>query len=132
MRHQAKDNSDALAAFIAKKTEIDAMLARLKTLSDDHFEVDPQTLHWGHVGDLEFYAQQLQRISDAVFSRSKAHEMTTAQVELFNYGVGIHGRPIVCIFVEGDYYLYGVTENGYPRVLPSLAAARTMAASALR
>ncbi len=42
-----RDNSQALAAFMAKKAQIDAMLVRLKDLSDDHFDVDPDTLHWG-------------------------------------------------------------------------------------
>ena len=36
-----------------KKAEIDAMLARLQALSDDHFDADPETIHWGHVGTLE-------------------------------------------------------------------------------
>ena len=46
------DNSKALAAFRAKKAEIDAMLARIKMLSDGYFGADHDTLHWGHVGDL--------------------------------------------------------------------------------
>ena len=32
-----KSNDDALAAFVARKAEIDAMLTRLQALSDDHF-----------------------------------------------------------------------------------------------
>jgi hypothetical protein len=35
----AKSNDDALAAFVAKKVEIDLMLTRLGALSDDHFGV---------------------------------------------------------------------------------------------
>jgi hypothetical protein len=61
------DNSQALAAFMAKKGQIDAMLVRLRDLSDDHFDIDPDTLHWGHVGTLEHYAGLLQRITDAAF-----------------------------------------------------------------
>ena len=34
-----KDNSRALAAFIAKKVEIDAMLERLAVLSADHVDL---------------------------------------------------------------------------------------------
>ena len=34
-------NDDALAAFVARKGEIDAMLSRLQTLSDEHFGVAP-------------------------------------------------------------------------------------------
>jgi hypothetical protein len=36
-----RDNTKALTAFMAKKQEIDAMLARIATLSDDHFLVAP-------------------------------------------------------------------------------------------
>ena len=67
MRNCPTDNSEALAAFIARKTEIDTMLERLKALSDEHFNADPDTLHWGHVGDLEHYAGLLKRITDAAF-----------------------------------------------------------------
>ena len=49
-----RDNAEAIAAFISRKSEIDTMLARLATLSADHFNTDLDTLHWGHVGDLEF------------------------------------------------------------------------------
>ena len=35
------DKQTALDAFIARKTEIDAMLERLKVLSDEHFGVSP-------------------------------------------------------------------------------------------
>jgi hypothetical protein len=34
-----RSNEDALAAFVQKKAEIDAMLTRLQALSDDHFGV---------------------------------------------------------------------------------------------
>ncbi len=36
-RKPARTNDAALAAFIAKKMEIDALLARLQAFSDDHF-----------------------------------------------------------------------------------------------
>ena len=62
-----KDNSGAVDAFIAKKAEIDTMLARLANLSADHFNAEPETLHWGHVGNLEFYASLLKRVTDSAF-----------------------------------------------------------------
>ena len=71
MRKQPTNNSKALAAFIAKKTEIDTMLARIQALSDEHFHADPETLHWGHVGDLEHYAGLLKRITDAAFKEGE-------------------------------------------------------------
>ncbi|MCX7348860.1 MAG: hypothetical protein NTZ54_04815 [Alphaproteobacteria bacterium] len=61
------DNSKALAAFIAKKTEIDTMLTRLAALSADHFNATPEEIHWGHVGNLEFYTSLLKRVTDSAF-----------------------------------------------------------------
>ena len=68
------DNSKAVAAFIARKAEIDAMLARLTALSEDHFNVDVETLNWGHVGNLEHYASFLKRITDAAFHEGEHAE----------------------------------------------------------
>lgn len=61
------DNTQALDAFLARKAEIDTMLARLTALSADHFNVTPEELHWGHVGTLADYAELLKRITDAAF-----------------------------------------------------------------
>ena len=40
---------NALDAYMARKAEIDTMLARLTALSDDHFGVGPDEINWGHV-----------------------------------------------------------------------------------
>ena len=69
-----KDNSEAVDAFIAKKAEIDTMLARLAGLSAEHFNTNPDTLHWGHVGNLEFYASQIRRVTDAAFREGEHAE----------------------------------------------------------
>ena len=66
-RQITKSNEDALAAFVQKKAEIDAMLARLQTLSGDHFGYAPHDVTWGHVGTLEHYAELLRRITDSAF-----------------------------------------------------------------
>ena len=50
MHKRHRDNSDAVAAFIAKKAEIDIMLTRLTALSEEHFNAD-----------------QLKRITDTAF-----------------------------------------------------------------
>jgi len=62
-----RDNTKALAAFMAKKQESDAMLVRIAALSDEHFQVAPDDVTWGHVGSLEDYAALLKRITDAAF-----------------------------------------------------------------
>jgi DNA-binding response OmpR family regulator len=64
----------ALDAFLAKKAKIDTMLARLQALSADHFEASPDDVHWGHVGTLGFYAEQLKRITDAAFKEGEHAE----------------------------------------------------------
>lgn len=67
MTRIARNNDAALSAFLARKEEIDTMLARLLDLSDDHFGADPELIGWGHVGDLEGNAALLRRITDAAF-----------------------------------------------------------------
>ena len=67
MTRRTTDNSKALDAFVAAKREIDGMLARLKTLSDDHFNTDPDAIHWGDVGTLNHYSSLLRQITDSAF-----------------------------------------------------------------
>jgi hypothetical protein len=66
-RKPARTNDAALAAFIAKKAEIDAMLARLQAFSEDHFGADPERLNWSDLGSLEYQAHLLKQISDFAF-----------------------------------------------------------------
>lgn len=74
MKARTRDNTAALDAFLAKKAEIDTMLARLQALSADHFEASSDDVHWGHVGTLGFYAEQLKRITDAAFKEGEHAE----------------------------------------------------------
>jgi hypothetical protein len=62
-----RTNEDALAAFVQKKAEIDAMLARLQALSDKHFNYSPDEITWDHVGTLGYYAELLKRVTDSAF-----------------------------------------------------------------
>jgi len=39
----------ALDSFMMTKFRIDAMLERLRALSDDHFETHPDEINWGDV-----------------------------------------------------------------------------------
>jgi hypothetical protein len=64
----------ALDAFIAKKAVIDAMLSRLQALSDVHFNTHPDEVHWGHVGNLDYCAELLKRISDSAFKEGEHAE----------------------------------------------------------
>ena len=67
----ARSNEDALAAFVSKKAEIDAMLTRLQALSDDHFGYAPEDVTWSHLGTLEHYAELLKRITDSAFKEGE-------------------------------------------------------------
>ncbi len=64
---RATDNTKTLNAFLAAKREIDHMLARIKTLSDDHFETHPDAINWGDVGTLNHYSSLLRQITDSAF-----------------------------------------------------------------
>ncbi len=69
-----REPSKAIDAFIAKKAEIDTMLARLQTLSDEHFNWSPEEINWSHVGTLGHYAELLKRISDSAFKEGEFAE----------------------------------------------------------
>ena len=62
-----KNNGKPLDAFMQRKAEIDAALARIKALSDEHFNVHPDAVNWGDVGTLADYAEILKRITDSAF-----------------------------------------------------------------
>ncbi|TAN67486.1 MAG: hypothetical protein EPN20_06825 [Magnetospirillum sp.] len=68
------DNTQALDAFLARKAEIDTMLARLQALSDEHFNWSPDEINWGHVGTLGHYAEMLKRITDSAFHEGEHAE----------------------------------------------------------
>jgi len=74
MHKRHPDNSKALAAFLAKKAEIDTMLTRLTALSAYHFNAEPDRVNWGDVGTLGFYATQLKHITDSAFREGEYAE----------------------------------------------------------
>ena len=71
----SRDRSNkALDAFMGKKAEIDAMLARLKAHSDDHFNFDPDAVNWGSVGSISSVASDLRKITDFLFGEGEHAE----------------------------------------------------------
>jgi hypothetical protein len=70
----ARSREEALAAFVSKKAEIDAMLTRMQTLSDDHFNYSPDDITWDHVGTLAYYTEMLQRVTDQAFKEGERAE----------------------------------------------------------
>ena len=73
-REPRRNQTAALTAFLEKKAEIDTMLARLQTLSAEHFNTHPDEVHWGHVGNLDYYAELLKRITDSAFKEGEHAE----------------------------------------------------------
>jgi len=69
-----RNNDKALAAFMTRKAEIDTMLTRLQTLSDEHFEASPDEIHWGHVGDLADISKNLREICGRAFQEGEYAE----------------------------------------------------------
>lgn len=69
-----RNRANALNAFIGKKAEIDEMLARLQSLSDEHFNCHPDEIGWATVGTLEHYASLLKRINDSAFGEGEYAE----------------------------------------------------------
>ena len=61
-----KTNDAALAAFIARKAEIDAALNRIRAASDDHFFANPEDVHWGHVTALADHLALIKRVTDVI------------------------------------------------------------------
>lgn len=49
----------ALDTYLARAAAIQSKLIRLQQLADDQFGHDPETIHWGHVGDLGRVGQAL-------------------------------------------------------------------------
>ena len=70
-RRATATNDKALNAFLTAKIEIDAMLARLTALRDDHFDAHPDEINWGHVGTLNHYASLLRQITDSAFKEGE-------------------------------------------------------------
>ena len=67
MSKKTTNHENAQSTFIAKKAEIDVILARLQNLSADHFAVDPDKVDWGDVGTIGHVLDYLQEASDFIF-----------------------------------------------------------------
>ena len=59
-----KSNEAALAAFMAGKAKIDALLVRIVAASDEHFGTNPERVTWGDTGSLGFVTERLKEITE--------------------------------------------------------------------
>ncbi len=69
-----KNNQNAIDTFLCKKAQIDQALERLKELSDNHFNTNPDKINWGDIGTLAHYAEQLKQITDSAFNEGEYAE----------------------------------------------------------
>ena len=63
MAEPKEPNAEALAAFIARKAEIDRLLEQLLAYSHEHLNPAPDAVHWGHVTELDDWLGCLRRIA---------------------------------------------------------------------
>ncbi|WP_417251060.1 hypothetical protein [Castellaniella sp.] len=68
---QKIDNSQTQNEFVALVGEIQARVTRLQGAIDNHFDLDPEDIHWGHVGDLTQYLEVLTNLTDRIFNEAK-------------------------------------------------------------
>ena len=67
LMRNSESKAAALAAFIARKTEIDAAIERIRAASGDHFFVLSDEVTLGHVTVLAEHASHLKEITDALY-----------------------------------------------------------------
>lgn len=64
-------NDDQLAALLAHKADIDAMLARLTAWSNEHFDVSPDDVTWTTVATIGEVARKLRSATDFAFGEGE-------------------------------------------------------------
>jgi beta-mannanase len=64
----------ALGAFMGSIGEIKERLAELNAYFDDHMEVDPDDINWGHVGDAAYFLTELTELTDKAYGRGEYAE----------------------------------------------------------
>jgi hypothetical protein len=63
MAELKEQDAEALAAFIARKAEIDRLLEQLLAHSHEHLNLAPEEVHWGHVGELDDWLACLRQVA---------------------------------------------------------------------
>ena len=63
MNAATKTRRHPIDAFIEQQRRCRELLAELTERVEDHNGVDPDTLHWGNVGDMEHIASVLEELS---------------------------------------------------------------------
>lgn len=61
----------ALDFFISQKIAIDHALIRFKDLSDNHFNINPESVNWSDVEQLDRYYAILKHLTDIAFNEGE-------------------------------------------------------------
>lgn len=59
MKKTERRKETATDAFVTRVNEIRELLDIIRAAADEHFEVDPENVHWGHAGDAAHIASEL-------------------------------------------------------------------------
>lgn len=65
------NKENAAEIYIKRVSEIQEMLTKLKNTTEEFFERDPYLVNWGHVGDVNYIADQLREICDRVYKEGE-------------------------------------------------------------
>ena len=62
-------SQSALETFLVKKNQLDILLKRLQSISDEHFCLSPDEINWGHVGDIGHLLDELTEATESTFNQ---------------------------------------------------------------
>ena len=63
---QTRNREKALGEFIARVGKIDAALETIRAANDEHWDLSPEEVNWGHVGDVGRVLEGLEEIIAAM------------------------------------------------------------------
>jgi len=62
MKKTERTKEKAVDAFVDRVHEIRELLDIIRAAADEHFEVDPENVNWGHVGNVAHIASELRDV----------------------------------------------------------------------
>ena len=66
-----KNQAQATKEYLESMAAVDATLKRISTAKATMFAHDPNTVHWGHVGDMRRIELKLKELSDFIFNEGE-------------------------------------------------------------
>ena len=69
--HENQNATQALDRFVAIVGEIRATLEAIQEANDEHYDLAPEEVHWGHVGDATRTLERLKEILTVIRGQVK-------------------------------------------------------------